>query len=631
MKVTKWISMIMMAVFLAGAVGCNQNSKDNTDGNGDDVTFTDFILAEKGKSEYSVIIPENASEYETFAAEELHDLFLEATGAELAIYSDNGRTFSDSAKYISISDTKVFKESGVEADYAVYKESGTRLKNVGSCVILTGASDEGALYAVYDFLNILFDYEYYDVDAYRLNKSDTVKLPVLDVSNIPDNDYRMYGDYLQEDKAGGSRFHAYRLRYKVYGQGYAIDGHAATILLDPKVYGEEHSEWFSKEENPDHRQLCYMNDGMREAFLEKVKAKLTEKPEATIISVAQADYNTWCDCKDCTETIKKYGNGVTDMGAVTQILFLNWLVPEVDEWLAVNFPGRNVKFMVLAYHKTVEPPAHKDSNGNYVPNDEAMILNDKVIVQYASIYANRNLSFKDNPTERERLKAWSAVSSGLYIYEYPQDALNVCLPYDGLHVFADNLRFSKELGFSSYFMQGNFNTQSSGFTELKVYVASKLMWDSSLNPNELAYDYIENVYGEAAPVMKEFFDALRTRLAYLRNQYNYGSFVLNDGLSTTYWPRNLMVVYQSMFDEAYAAIDSLQYIDEERYEVLFRKIKIEEMFVKYVNCSLYLNRLTTDEKNAAIDDFEYYAKKYGFKNWSESKPMSDRIAEWRNS
>ena len=215
MKITKWISMIMLAVFLAGAVGCNKNPDGNVDGNGDNVNFTDFVLAEKGKSEYSIIIPENASEYETFAAEELRNLFLEATGAQLAIYSDKGRTFSDSAKYISISDTEVLKGSGVEADYAVYKESGTRLKNVGSCVILTGARDEGALYAVYDFLNILFDYEYYDVDAYRLNKSDTVKLPVLDVSNIPDNDYRMYGDYLQEDNAGGSRFHAYRLRYKV--------------------------------------------------------------------------------------------------------------------------------------------------------------------------------------------------------------------------------------------------------------------------------------------------------------------------------------------------------------------------------------------------------------------------------
>lgn len=108
--------MIMLAVFLAGAVGCNKNPDGNVDGNGDNVNFTDFVLAEKGKSEYSIIIPENASEYETFAAEELRNLFLEATGAQLAIYSDKGRTFSDSAKYISISDTEVLKGSGVEAD-----------------------------------------------------------------------------------------------------------------------------------------------------------------------------------------------------------------------------------------------------------------------------------------------------------------------------------------------------------------------------------------------------------------------------------------------------------------------------------------------------------------------------------
>ncbi len=643
MKKIKSFLAIALAAMTLFSVGCDKKKEEEKPSEST-VEYTDFTLAEDGKSDYTIVIPENASEYEQFAAEELQLRFKEATKAELPIETDEGKTFSETAKYISISDTVIWEESGVTVDYSTYKKSGTRLVNKGSCVILTGGTDEGALYAVYDLLTLLFDYEFYDLDAYKLNKVEDVKLPKLDISNIPDNDYRMYGDYLQEDGIGGSRFHAYRLRYKVYGQGFAISGHAATILLNPLKYGVDHPDWYSGPIQPNEDgtiktpevQLCYMNEEMRAEFLKVVKEKLTQFPEATDIDVAQADYNTWCHCDLCLEQMEKYGNGVPNLGAVTQILFLNWLVPEVDKWLAEEFPGRNVNFMVLAYHQTVEAPAHKDETGKYIPNgaengDYSMLVNEKVNIQYASIYANRNLAFKDNPSETGRLQAWAALTKGLYIYEYPQDAKNVCLPYDGLHVFADNLRFSKELGYSSYFMQGNFNTEDSGFSQLKVYVASKLMWDTSLDPMALAYDYIENVYGEAAPIVKEYFDALRTRLAYLRVETNYGGMCLDDNMKETNFPRNLMVVYQNMFDEMYEAIDYLQYVDAERYEVLYRKIMIENMFVKYVNCSLYRSRFSIEERMAMIDDFELNAKKYGFRNYTESKPMSEIIALWRNA
>ncbi len=632
-KIKSFLTVALSAMMMFSGCSLLPDNNANNNNNQPPLEYTDTMLANNGKTDYTIVIPENASEYEEFAAEELQLRFEEATKAFLPIETDKDKTFSEEAKYISISDTTVWKNSGVDIDYATYKNSGTRLVNKGDCLILTGGSDEGALYAVYDLLTLLFDYEFYDLDAYRLNKVDKVKLPKLNITNIPDNDYRMYGDYLQEETVGGSRYHGYRLRYKLYGQGFAISGHAATILLNPKVYGEN-SDWFS--DDGEQLQLCYMSEGMREQFLIAVKQKLDEFPDATNIDIAQADWNVWCHCPKCMEQIDKYGNGQF-LGAVTQILFLNWLIPKVDQWLAVAYPGRNVRYTVLAYHQTVDAPAHLDKQtGKYVPNgsengDYSMVVNDKVDIQYASIYANRNNSFRDTPTEAARLEAWAALTKGLYIYEYPQDAKNVCLPYDGLHVFADNLRYSKELGYNSYFLQGNFNTEDSGFSQLKIFVASKLMWDSSLDPNELAYEYIENVYGEAAPIMKEYFDALRTRLAYLRIEKNYGGMCLDNNLRTEFFPRDLMINYQEMFDRMYEAIDFLQYIDAERYEVLYRKIMIENMFVKYVNCSLYLSRFSAEEKNAMIDDFEENAKRYGFRNWSESKPMSEVIAIWRNS
>ena len=368
---------------------------------------------------------------------------------------------------------------------------------------------------------------------------------------------------------------------------------------------------------------------MTKQFISNVKDLLAAKPTTTAISIAQEDVNVWCKCESCSALMAQYGNGQANCGSVTQNLFVNKVVKEVDAWLAEEYPGRSMQYMILAYHQSESAPAHKDENGKWVANAPELILPDNVLVQYASIYTDRNVCFKDNVTEREKITAWSAVSSNLQIYEYPANVSQVCIPYDGLHVFADNIRFAHELGFGSYYMQGNFNTQSSGFTPLKIYVCSKLMWDSSLDPVALAYDYIEHCYGAAAPYMREYFDLIRTRLAFLRAEYNYGGGVFDSGLSVNHWPIEIIRSYQKLFDKAYAAIDSVRGEDAEEYEALFRKIMIEEIFLRYVNCSLYLNYYADEEKVQMIDEFEYYATKYGFKNFSESRPMSTVIAGWR--
>jgi hypothetical protein len=316
-------------------------------------------------------------------------------------------------------------------------------------------------------------------------------------------------------------------------------------------------------------------------------------------------------------------------GAVTQILFANKVVKAINEWMAVEYPGRRVEFYIYAYHATIDPPVHKDEQGNYVPNDPSLVLDPSIVVRYADIYANRNYSFADNASVKANLDAWTVLTKNLSIHDYPQDASNVCLPYDGLHTHADNLRYVYGLGHSNYKMQGVYGTRSSGFYNLRIYVCSKLMWDTTLDSMALAYDYIENVYGDAAPYMKELFEEERNRMAYLRKAYNYGNMVLGNSKSAEYWPRSLLLRYETIVENAYAAIDYLQYVDAERYALYFRNIKIEEMFIMYANCSLHLMNYSKDEKKQLIDEFEYYAGLYSFTRYSESAAMSKVIQQWR--
>jgi hypothetical protein len=201
--------------------------------------------------------------------------------------------------------------------------------------------------------------------------------------------------------------------------------------------------------------------------------------------------------------------------------------------------------------------------------------------------------------------------------------------YDGMHVHADNLRFADRLGFKKYFVQGNYNTRSSGFYNLRMYVMAKLMWDTSLDANKLAEDYIKNVYGEAAPYMKELYNAERDRMAYLRNAYGYGAMCLTDYVKTTYWPRPVLVRYQELINKAYDAIEYLKYVDMEKYEKTYRDIKVEEFFISYTTLSLYRMYYSEEDKAKVIDQFEADAAKYRFTNYHESRPMSEVIAQWR--
>lgn len=639
--ITKILCFILCGTMLF-MVACNKN-KTSGGGETQGRKYTSTVLAENGQTDYKIVVPEKTSEYIDFAAEELVNLFKEATGATLPVVSETSVSYSESAKLISIGETTLKRESGVEVPYEEFLTSGARLVNKGNCVILVGGADRGSLFAVYDFLQILFDYEYYDIDVYTINKMDKVYLPVLDDKDIPSYDIRYFGDALSEPTAGGNIYNAWRLRLVYGGEDVAVSGHAATAhIIKPGVYNNPdaadtyHPDWFYPAGETDVMKttLCYTNKEMQAEFIKNLEQILDDNPETTIVGVQQADINIWCHCDTCMAAMRQYNDGsdsVEEWGAITQTLFLNEVVEEVNAWLAEKYPGRHMTYRTLAYHQTVRPPAHQDADGNWVPNDPKMVLHPDIQTFYANIYANRNKTFRENPSTAPNIAAWGALTDNLVIYEYPQNALHVCLPYDGLHVHADNLRLGAEYGFKAYNFQGNYNTRSSGFYMLRAYAVAKLMWNVNLDPNELAANYIKACYGEAADVMQEYNTALRTRMSYLRDQYNYGSMVLKNDLSEQNWPRNVMLKYQEFFDEAYKAIDSVQYTDPKRYETTFIKIKTEEIFVKFVNCSLYLSNYSPEEKAKEIDDFEYYAALCNFTRWSESAPMSDLIAQWRNS
>ena len=610
----------------------------------DDAAYTDYVLAEAGKTDYSIVVGMDADQFEKFAAEELQNLFKEATGATMPFKTEDQVSYSEDAKVISIGDNSFQKASGVTADYSEFKRSGLRLVTKDSNVICLGAHGQGSLNAVYDFLKELFDYEYYEVNTYVLNRAHKVQLPDWDIKNIPDFDKVDFIDVSNYERYGGDVKTAWRQRLYVADEEYIVGGHTAEVIMPIDKWYAGHEDWFSSGPDDKGWQLCYSNMEMMQQYIENCKVLIQNDPDGLLFSFGERDINGYCTCANCQNLMASYNlydetTGELIMAApssVPAVLFKTQVADALDAWLAEEYPGRHLTYPCHAYFSTRTPPVYYNATTqkftlltNGEPDDPMKNINPNIQFELAAIETNRNLSWEDNKSQGIEIRKWSVVTPNMKIYDYPQDAANTLLPYDGIHTHADNMRFVHALGHREYLYQGNSGTQSSGFNDLRKYVVSKLAWDIDVDPNAVAEDYLRVTCGPAYEYMSELYKIERTRVAKLREENNYGGHVLQNGLTTGNWPRDLIVVMENLTLKAYEAIDYLKYENPEMYERYFRRIKIEQLMMQYVNLCLYRGYYSKDNKNALIDEFLEYSTKYNAKLYHESKPMSDLVEGWR--
>lgn len=158
-----------------------------------DYTVTDNFIVENGESDYILLLPDDANERSQLvtARAEFIRLFRRATGIKLEAYfeSSTAQVVQDaieSGKYISIGDTNLLAESGVEVPENLGVD-GSIIRTVGNSVYIVGGGDYGSLYGVYNFMTICFEFEPYYKDCVVINSNvSELKLYNFDVTDIPD-------------------------------------------------------------------------------------------------------------------------------------------------------------------------------------------------------------------------------------------------------------------------------------------------------------------------------------------------------------------------------------------------------------------------------------------------------------
>ncbi len=629
-KFVKFLALALATVSAFTIVGCGDNN-GNKDADkvvtpdGNYVNYTNTIpkvegtihersvgqtekkLISNGASEYMLIMPETTTTtYLDKAVAEFNYFFIEATGFKLNLVTDEDVVYSSELKYISLGDTALLRQSGVETDYDTLGRQGYQIDTKDNSIFISGP-ERGVLWGVYDLLGELFNYEMFRSLYYTLDRNVTdLNLPDLKIKEVPDFDYRLtsYGSIYMNETA------ATRMRMIRDSNVYLINthSHSSFRMVPPETFKDFHPEWYSS----DGLQLCYTAGGDEESYNEQINVaasmiigKLQQDLVHECVSMAQQDYNVWCGCDACRALKLRYGTN-----AASAIFWTNDIADIVQEWIDENQPGRKITFNMIVYHQTEAAPVVVNDKGEYVPVDDSVILHDNVAANIAPITGDFVSSINDssNAAMKKTFESWQCLADdfGAWLYDISYGDKQNYVPYDTWGNSPDMLRFLKSMGTYMVFPEAHIGgVQHTNFDALKQYLWTKLMWDVNLDQTTLINHYMENVYREAAPVMTQ---ALYNMRAELYNQRLLG----RDGscwtgyLTPKYWPKRYLANQVDLITSAYDYIEKYAETDPDYYAMVRDEITRETIGHRYMLIRLYGGEYKPGEqeimKETLLDD-----------------------------
>ncbi len=597
---------------------------------------TQTTLAKSGATEYRIVVPDKSESVDNYgaatrAASELKTFFREATGADLGDYvQDTGNLKSD-IKYISIGFTNTLNNNVEGVDYDALGISGYSIKTINGNVFISGQG-AGLMNGVYEFLRAHFNYEYYTDGFHKIDdcSNEEVVLQTINEEYKPSFEYRLPSYGFEISATGGyatDKMVGYRMQYNnlsIKGVG-GVQWHNFFAAIPKSEYGSQHPDWFS----PDGNQLCLTRDkdGLAAEMANKVKATLEANPSATFVMIGQQDNDDWCNCSVCQSVISQYGG----YNSATYILFMNAVSDKLQSYL--NESGRtDVKLGMFAYHKTQDAPV--TTVGGEVALIGGMKLNSNVCVVYAPIEANYYVSFNDavNASVKKNIEGWSLVADNVLYWTYMENFGYYQLIFDNFGSMQENLQLlHKHKGWWIYNLAQYNNGNSTGFSRLKAYLNSKLMWNVNADVAALTDDFFGNYFGVASSYMRKYFDEYRamTKYIYENEDKTIGKLSINGHVPSgkDFWYSKL-TAWLGYIDNALAEADKLAGVNDEERVRVRNAATLESLFVRYALITYYSGKFQSDKLLTMKQTWKADVAKLGVTMCGEHKSLETLYTEW---
>jgi hypothetical protein len=456
----------------------------------------ELLLAEQGRTDYRIVVADDASPSTRHGAEELQAFLAPISGAKLDIVSDKT---PPAEKEIVLGDNARLRSLGVAIDLPSLGNEGYVIRTVGSRLVIAGGSLRGNLYGVYGLLEDHLGCRWFAPGVSRIPQRPRLTLGSIDEKKVPALEYReprtldcLDGDWCARNRMNSSHG---RLEAKQGGKVCFADGffvHTFSRLVPPQTYFKEHPEYFSLvggKRRDGYAQLCCTNEDVIRICTQRILEAMRAQPQATVFSVSQNDTDLHCQCDKCQALARAEGSQMAPVLA---------LVNRVADAAQKEFPDKAIE--TLAYQWTRHPPKTLRPRPN-------------VIVRLCSIECcfSHPLATCDSPANRAfcaDLRGWSQVSQRLWVWDYVTDFANYLLPFPNQRVLQPNIRLFVANHVRGIFEEGPGDTASSEMALLRGYLMAKFLWNPDYDQNQAINEFLEGYYGPAAPPIRQYLDLL---------------------------------------------------------------------------------------------------------------------------
>ncbi len=451
-------------------------------------------LIKNGQSKYKIFVSKNAIASEKYAAEELQKYLYEISGCKLRIVHQSEE--KDRTIYVGFKDAPASVMRDIKPENFGNEEY--IISSEGKDLLIAGGETRGTLYGVVGYLSDHLGCKWYTKNVSKIPIQKSISLPKTKDRQKPAmEEYR----FTRWNEAYDTLFSIHN-RINGFAVGEELGGsyefypfgHTYDLLVPPEKYFNSHPEFFSlvngKRVGKD-AQLCITNPEVVKVATNTVFDWIQTHPETKTYFVAPNDGKGYCECDKCVAMDIKYGSR-----AGTLLHFLNQIAGEVGK----KYPDK--KLITFAYAYTVDPPK------NIRPAENVIIM----LCHYEYCSAHPIEVCAENKPFYDILNQWKELAPGrLMAYDYCTNFRNLLMPFPDLRVLAPDIKFYLNNGVKGLFYEGH-PLPGAEFAELRLWVIAQLMWNPEKDAQALIDEFVDGVYGPAAPYISEYIRLLHNEV-----------------------------------------------------------------------------------------------------------------------
>ena len=487
-----------------------------------------LTVVEDGRSEFSIVVAEDAIPAEKFAAEGLASHIKQMSGADLKIISD-ADPIPEQA--ILLGRPRHLEELGVKPDWEQLGKEGYLIRTLGNHLIIAGGRPRGTMYGVYDLLQKYWGCRWFTFDTSHIPKKPTLAVPALDAMSRPVFELRIIqgGHDLDQKYVSQVRWNFGRPSETMNKYGGQLGilpsmAHNYVKVVDPGKYGSEHPEYYALHDGKrlnyvlptNDVELCLSDPGTAQAAVETITAWLRESGDVDMVFIGQSDTAKYCQCENCNTARKKYGGWDSARRvqlpanlpesywnkfggfAGLQIEFIN----RVAEALEREFPSTPVG--TYAYYYNRQPPrgikAHRNVWIMYCPWIGAGGHDETRCYAHSIDSGPINDDFSNFGDE---LNAWTRIANTVYVYDYHLVGW-IGQPFN-IPTLRRTIRFYRKLGVEGLWLDGMRGIPS-GFEWMTCWLWSQLAWNPDFDADQGIDEFCSAYYGAAAPHIRKYIE-----------------------------------------------------------------------------------------------------------------------------